>query len=80
MPVMSALTAACFTLEARGYSKLYDTPADGPGPWYQWLQFPLFLGLTDFFIYWIHRGLHHPAIYKQVDHADTIRLARFPHT
>ena len=64
MPVMSLLTAACFTAECQGYSKLYDTPADGPGTWYQWFQFPLFLFFTDFFIYLIHRGLHHPAIYK----------------
>jgi len=29
-------------------------------------QFPLFLMFTDCGIYWIHRGLHHPAIYKRL--------------
>ncbi|OBT48096.1 hypothetical protein VE00_00945 [Pseudogymnoascus sp. WSF 3629] len=64
MPVMSLLTAACFVAECRGYSKLYDTTAEGPGTWYNFAQFPAFLFFTDFFIYLIHRGLHHPAIYK----------------
>jgi lathosterol oxidase len=64
MPLMSLLTAVCFVAECRGYSKLYDTTADGPGLWYNILQFPLFLFFTDFFIYLIHRGLHYPGVYK----------------
>jgi lathosterol oxidase len=64
MPLMSLLTAVGFVLEVRGYSKLYDTTADGPGMWYNFFQLPLFLFFTDFFIYLIHRGLHHPSIYK----------------
>lgn len=64
MPVMSLLTAACFVAEVRGYGKLYDNSADGPGKWYDFAQFPFFLMFTDCFVYLIHRGLHHPLIYK----------------
>lgn len=64
MPPMALLTAPFFVLEARGYAKLYDTVADEPFPYYSILQFPLFICFTDFFIYWIHRGLHHPLVYR----------------
>ncbi|KAH8895145.1 hypothetical protein GQ53DRAFT_78652 [Thozetella sp. PMI_491] len=64
MPGMALLTAPLFLAEVQGYSKLYDTSADGPGFWYDILQFPLFLLFTDLCIYWIHRGLHHPLVYK----------------
>ena len=64
MPYMSALTAPFFLAEVRGYSKLYDAPSEAPFPWYNLLQFPLFLLFTDCFVYFIHRGLHHPSIYK----------------
>lgn len=66
MPVMAVMTAAFFVAEVRGYSKLYDTPADGPGTWYNFAQFPFFLVFTDFWIYLIHRGLHHPSVYKRL--------------
>lgn len=64
MPVMSMLTAACMLGEVRGYSKLYDLTSEAPFPLYNWLQFPIFILFTDFLIYWIHRGLHHPLVYK----------------
>lgn len=66
LPVMAILTVPLFVAEVRGYSKLYDTSAEGPGTWYDFGQFPFFLLFTDFFIYWIHRGLHHPLIYKRL--------------
>jgi Delta7-sterol 5-desaturase len=66
IPFMSIFTAAMFLGEVRGYSKLYDRTAEGPGMWYNIAQFPLFLIFTDFFIYWIHRGLHHPLVYKHL--------------
>jgi len=65
-PVMALLTAPIFAAEVRGYSKLYDTTAQGPGMWYNILQFPFFILFTDFFIYWIHRVEHHPMLYKHV--------------
>jgi len=66
LPVMALCTFPFLVAEVRGYSKLYDTTADGPGRWYDFFQFPLFLLFTDFGIYWIHRGLHHPLIYKKL--------------
>ncbi|KUJ20111.1 uncharacterized protein LY89DRAFT_470878 [Mollisia scopiformis] len=64
MPWIAILTVPFFLAEVRGYSKLYDHLADEPYPYYNYLQFPLFLIFTDFCIYFIHRGLHHPLIYK----------------
>ena len=64
MPVMSLLTIPAFVGEVRGYAKLYDLPSEAPFYLYNYLQFPLFILFTDFCIYWIHRGLHHPRLYK----------------
>ncbi|KAI0180435.1 C-5 sterol desaturase [Hypoxylon sp. FL1284] len=66
LPVMSALTTPFWLLEVNGYTKLYDTPADGPGMWYELLQYPFFVLFTDACIYLVHRGLHHPLIYKHL--------------
>ncbi|EZF31621.1 hypothetical protein H109_07601 [Trichophyton interdigitale MR816] len=66
MPVMAILTAPIFLTEVKGYSKIYDTIEEAPFPMYNILQFPLFLLFTDFCIYWIHRGLHHPLVYKNI--------------
>ena len=65
-PFMSMLTAPFFVLEAQGYSKLYDDIEKGPGKWYLWAQFPLFILFTDCLIYFIHRGLHHPILYRRL--------------
>ncbi|KAF1851142.1 uncharacterized protein K460DRAFT_303010 [Cucurbitaria berberidis CBS 394.84] len=65
-PIMAIFTVPWFLLEVRGYAKLYDTTAEGPGRWYNYLQFPIFVTFTDLCIYWIHRGLHHPKVYKHV--------------
>jgi lathosterol oxidase len=66
LPGMAVLTAAAFWLEVRGYSKIYDTTEQGPGWWWNIAQFPVFILFTDFFIYWIHRGLHNPLVYKHL--------------
>lgn len=66
MPGMSVLTMLCMLIEVRGYSKLYDVAEDAPFPAYNWLQYPFFIMFTDFCIYWIHRWLHHPLIYKNL--------------
>lgn len=70
MPVIALLTAPWFVAEVRGYSYIYDKlPEDSAwnlGGWYILLQFPFFVAFTDFFIYWIHRGLHHPMVYKRL--------------
>lgn len=66
LPVMAIFTAPLFLGEVRGYAKLYDAPSDAPFRLYNFLQFPFFILFTDFFIYWIHRGLHHPKVYKSL--------------
>jgi lathosterol oxidase len=66
IPGMSLLTAACMLAEVRGYAKLYDTTSEAPFPLYNVLQFPAFILFTDCLIYFIHRGLHHPLIYKSL--------------
>ncbi|KAL8889148.1 MAG: hypothetical protein Q9215_003537 [Flavoplaca cf. flavocitrina] len=64
LPIMAVFTVPFFVGEVQGYAKLYDAPADAPFWLYNILQFPLFICFTDFFIYWIHRGLHHPTVYR----------------
>lgn len=64
LPIMAIFTTPLFLAEVRGYSKLYDLTSQGPGVWYNWIQVPFFLLFTDFWIYLIHRGLHHPLVYK----------------
>lgn len=66
MPVMAICTIPFFLLETRGYSKMYDSFDQAPFPLYNLLQFPMFLLWTDFFVYWIHRALHHPLLYKRL--------------
>jgi Delta7-sterol 5-desaturase len=63
LPYMALFTAPWFLAEVRGYSLLYMDVKDY-GLWYLVFQFPLFLVFTDCLIYWIHRGLHHPLVYK----------------
>ncbi|KAF2866522.1 C-5 sterol desaturas-like protein [Massariosphaeria phaeospora] len=65
LPIMALFTAPIFLAEVRGWTKLYDSLDDVP-TWYNYMQFPFFLIFTDFFVYWIHRGLHHPLVYKHL--------------
>ncbi|KAJ5836513.1 Fatty acid hydroxylase [Penicillium robsamsonii] len=64
IPVMALLTVPFFLAEIRGWSKLYDFTSDSPFFGYTLLQYPLFICFTDSGIYWIHRALHHPRIYR----------------
>ncbi|KAJ5648170.1 hypothetical protein N7490_004542 [Penicillium lividum] len=64
IPVISLLTAPFFVAEIRGFSKLYDFSSESPFWGYTLLQYPLFIIFTDSGIYWIHRGLHHPLVYR----------------
>jgi len=64
IPLMSLLTSMCMLAEVRGYSKMYDSLSEAPFSLYNVIQFPFFVLFTDFLIYWIHRGLHHPLVYK----------------
>lgn len=65
IPIMTLLTLPIFVAEVRGYSKLYDNLNE-----YHWAwtigSVLLFMFFNDMLIYWIHRGLHHPSIYKHI--------------
>ncbi|KAJ7682645.1 fatty acid hydroxylase [Mycena polygramma] len=62
-PTITLLTLPWFLAEARGHSMLYDG-ADTYGYLYLFLSAPFFLLFTDYCIYWVHRTLHVPALYK----------------
>ncbi|KIJ14305.1 hypothetical protein PAXINDRAFT_116420 [Paxillus involutus ATCC 200175] len=62
-PVMMLLTLPWFQAEVMGYSRLYDN-VDEYGRLYLVLSIPFFLLFTDYCIYWVHRILHHPTLYK----------------
>ncbi|KAJ5294639.1 hypothetical protein PENANT_c006G11057 [Penicillium antarcticum] len=64
IPVITFLTVPFFIAEIRGWSKLYDFTSESPFWGYTLLQYPLFILFTDSGIYWIHRGLHHPVVYR----------------
>ncbi|XP_072169141.1 lathosterol oxidase-like [Diadema setosum] len=70
IPFMGVLTVIMFMLEVKGYSQLYDSFSESK---IGWLRLPWeilsFLFFTDMCIYWIHRWLHHPAIYKHLHKA-----------
>lgn len=63
MPLIAVMTVPFFLAEIRGYSRIYD---GGSSPAYALLQFPFFLAFTDACIYWIHRGLHQPRLYRHL--------------
>lgn len=67
IPVMVLLTIPWFLLELRGYSKLYMNIDELTGGWraVAW-QVPTFIMFTDCGIYFIHRWLHWPLVYKHL--------------
>ncbi|KAK3047112.1 c-5 sterol desaturase [Extremus antarcticus] len=73
IPIMAIFTVPCFVAEVRGYSFIYDSTSDISHPFitlfgsaWNYVQFPAFIFFTDFCIYFIHRGLHHPLVYKRL--------------
>lgn len=67
IPVMVALTCPFFILELNGFSRLYFDVNKSTGGWTSIaLQFPSFLLFTDCGIYFIHRILHWPTVYKKL--------------
>ena len=66
LPLMAVLTTPFFLAEVRGHTKLYNLTSEAPFALYNLLQFPFFIIFTDFFIYFIHRGLHHRSLYKSL--------------
>lgn len=67
IPIMVLLTVPFFLLELNGFSKLYLHVTPERGGWKEiWLQVPKFILFTDCGIYFIHRWLHWPAVYKRL--------------
>jgi len=62
---MSLFTLPFFLMEVRGYTKLYDN-LEEKSVGYTLLSVFCFLMWNDCLIYWIHRGLHHPLLYKRI--------------
>ncbi|KAF7728812.1 c-5 sterol desaturase [Apophysomyces ossiformis] len=61
------LTVPWFVGEVNGYSLLYSGTPSTLADWgFILLSIPVFLFFTDCGIYWIHRWLHHPLIYKHL--------------
>lgn len=67
IPMMAFLTSIMFLLEIRGYSRLYDRVDDSKYGWWM-IGFSIitFILFTDLLIYWIHRWLHIPFVYKHI--------------
>lgn len=67
IPVMVLLTVPFFLLELQGFSRLYFDINESTGGWKAiWLQVPMFILFTDCGIYFIHRWLHWPSVYKKL--------------
>ncbi|KAK6463275.1 C-5 sterol desaturase [Scheffersomyces coipomensis] len=65
IPVMVLLTTPVFLMELRGFSYLYYDINESTGGWSAlWWQIPKFILFTDCGIYFIHRWLHWPSVYK----------------
>ena len=62
---MSIITLPFFLLEVNGYSKLYDRWSDRTNG-ENIRNLLLFLAWNDCLVYWVHRALHHPILYKRL--------------
>ncbi|CUM66852.1 uncharacterized protein PRCAT00004536001 [Priceomyces carsonii] len=67
IPIMVSLTLPFFLLELKGYSRLYMEVNESTGGWKALVfQIPAFILFTDCGIYFIHRILHWPSVYKKL--------------
>jgi len=65
LAIMAGLTTPMEVAIQLGHSRVYHDPATYG--WAYLLASPvLFLLFTDTIIYWVHRGLHHRALYKHI--------------
>ena len=77
-PMLDLLTLPWFLGDVRGWSMLYDSLEQGPfgamegqagvaARWgYMFASAAAFLLFTDFCIYWVHRILHIPVLYRKL--------------
>ncbi|KAH9593431.1 Fatty acid hydroxylase [Trypanosoma melophagium] len=63
IPFMAVLMAPASVLVHRGYSKIYYNVEDY-GWMYLFSSVLFFFLFTDCLVYWFHRGLHHPTLYR----------------
>jgi lathosterol oxidase len=64
--VLNVLTVPIFVAQVRGLARIY---AFGTGSvWYEFAQYPLFVLFSDTCMYWLHRGFHHPVLFKMAHH------------
>lgn len=79
MPIIALMIVPWFVAEARGKTRMYSDIRQYGGEWFKgtmlegyghWVyvagSMSIFLAATDYCIYWIHRWLHIPAIYKRL--------------
>ena len=66
IPLMALLSVPLFFLEVRGYSRLYLGVSGLSGWSFVALSVAWFLMVTEFLIYWTHRGLHNKLVYKYI--------------
>ncbi len=68
LPMMAAMMTPAAVFSYRGYSKIYYDVED-----YGWAYIPIsvvgFFLFTDMMVYFAHRGLHHPLIYRWIHKA-----------
>jgi sterol desaturase/sphingolipid hydroxylase (fatty acid hydroxylase superfamily) len=85
-PMLDLLTLPWFVGDVRGWSKLYDSMEEGPfgavGGWQPWAYMLVsacaFLWFTDMCIYWVHRWLHIPVLYKKLHKPHHKWISAFP--
>jgi lathosterol oxidase len=65
LPLMAFLMLPFPVLAHRGFGKVYQR-VEEYGWVYLFISIPLFIAVTDCLIYFIHRGLHHPLMYKPI--------------
>ncbi|EIW74859.1 hypothetical protein CONPUDRAFT_159631 [Coniophora puteana RWD-64-598 SS2] len=65
LPGVVLLTLPWFQAEVMGYSKLYDH-VDEYGWSYFIFSVVFFIAFTDLGVYWAHRTLHRPSLYKRL--------------
>ena len=65
IPGMSVLTLPFFLAEVRGYTKLYERIDERSLEYTVGATFA-FLMWNDCLVYWVHRALHHPILYKRI--------------
>jgi lathosterol oxidase len=65
VPFIALIMFPAALFSYRGYSKIYSD-VDDYGWWYIPASVGMYLFFTDCIVYWMHRGLHHPLLYRSM--------------